>query len=100
MKLKIELVALLAAAGGFAAALPTYHLTDLGTLGGDISYAEGVNMYGQVVGIAYNSGGFGQGFLYSGAGPMTGLGTLGGDASWSYGINDSGVVVGQSALSD
>jgi hypothetical protein len=34
-------------------AAPTYRLTDLGTLGGVLSLATGINASGQVVGVAY-----------------------------------------------
>ena len=37
-------------------ATPTYEITDLGTLGGNHSYAFGLNDLGQVVGYSYMLG--------------------------------------------
>ena len=72
-------------------------MTDLGTLGGTNSYAQGINTSGQVVGDSYTpSGLIVHAFLYS-AGAMTDLGTLGGTSSDALGINASGQVVGFSA---
>jgi len=81
-------------------ALPTYEVLDLGTLGGDRSYAEAVNSRGDVVGLSDVSGSpdF-HAFLYSN-GAMTDLGTLGGDLSWAHGINDLGQIVGSSHGAD
>ena len=75
----------------------TYNITDLGTLGGTISYAFGVNIHGDVVGSSTTSTGEEHAFLYHN-GVMTDLGVLnsGDTFSRAYGINDSGVVVGQS----
>ena len=70
-----------------------YTVTDLGTLGGTVSQATGINSSGQVMGHAYTSSNVYHAFLYSG-GTMTDLGTLGGERSWAYDINDSGQVVG------
>lgn len=66
--------------------------TDLGTLGGDYSFALGINDSGQVVGWAQSAGGATHGFLF-GNGTMTNLspGSLTGGAQ---GINSIGQVVG------
>ena len=72
-----------------------YYVTDLGTLGGTISSALGINNSGQVVGYAYTTGGGDGAFLYSG-GTMQDITTLG--ALQSIGeanaINDSGQIAG------
>jgi probable HAF family extracellular repeat protein len=72
-------------------------ITDLGTLGGSFSYANGINASGQVVGLSSTAGDASVGpFLYSG-GVMTNLGSFGGLESTATGINASGQVVGSSA---
>ena len=75
----------------FAAAL--YFVTDLGTLGGLTSVANGINNKGQVVGSADTTNGSGHAFLYD-SGHMTDLGTLGGSTSGASAINDNGQIVG------
>ncbi len=70
-----------------------YSVTDLGTLGGATSDAEGINNSGQVVGSAFLSSGQKHAFLYSN-GTMADLGTLGGTSSAAWGVNDGGQVVG------
>jgi probable HAF family extracellular repeat protein len=90
------LAALLCAAA-VDATPPVYHMTDLGTLGGDYSYARGISSSGQVVGEASLSTGFSHAFVYSG-GVMTDLGTLGGSTSSAYDINASGQIVGWSYI--
>src|SRR5689334_17742521 len=70
-------------------AQPVYSVTELGTLSGGFSTANGINNLGQVVGQSdYHA------FLYSG-GHLTDLGALpGGNYSWANAINDNGQIVG------
>ena len=78
-----------------------YTITDLGTLGGQESWAYGINDGGQVAGYAYLAGNSGyHAFLYSG-GVMQDLGALGGSGNYSIAraINDSGKVAGFAYLS-
>jgi probable HAF family extracellular repeat protein len=68
----------------------TYEVQELGTLGGEYSYATGINDSGQVVGRSMTSGCWEQPFLYDSATKqMQGLA-----GSQAYGINASGKVVG------
>src|SRR5215472_68213 len=62
-------------------------MTDLGTLGGNYSQANVINLSGEVVGSASTSTG-GSSFLWDGK-KMTALSGLG-----AYGINDSGQIAG------
>ena len=69
-------------------------VTDLGTLGGTSSYANGINDSGQVVGISnIHSNMETHATLWSN-GTVTDLGTLGGIGSAAFGINASGQIVG------
>ncbi len=70
-------------------------MTDLGTLGGEMSQAQDINEAGQVVGSADTAEGMTRAFLWEG-GQMTDLGTLGGDHSEALRINEAGQVVGHS----
>lgn len=77
-----------------------YVVTDLGTLGGSMCKATGVNAGGEVVGLSYPAGSTNtHAFLYSG-GTMQDLGTLGGTRSEATGINASGEVAGWSYPTD
>jgi probable HAF family extracellular repeat protein len=72
-------------------------MTDLGTLGGQYSYANDVNEAGQVVGVAQTSSGEGRGFLYS-DGQMVDLTSLlpsnsGGELFGPIAINNRGQIL-------
>jgi probable HAF family extracellular repeat protein len=72
-------------------------MTDLGTLGGNTSYALGINDSGEVVGYSYLADNVTRhAFTWTAAGGMVDLGTLPGGA-WSEGqkINASGEISGE-----
>lgn len=72
-------------------------MTDLGTLGGDTSYAFGINDSGEVVGYSYLVDNVTRhAFTWTASGGMVDLGTLPGGA-WSQGekINASGEISGE-----
>lgn len=71
-----------------AATNATYRLVDLGTLGGESSYATAFNDRGHVVGSAQNAAGVWHGFLWR-SGRMTDLGTF-----QPTGINNRGEMIG------
>ena len=73
-----------------------YSITDLGTLGVDLSVATGINNSGQVVGATQLRRADSAAFLWESGSGMQDLGTLGGVYSYAFGINDSGQVVGES----
>lgn len=71
---------------------------DLGTLGGNQSWASAINNHGHVVGKAQTSGGDRHAFLFDGI-VMQDVGTLlGGIDSEAEDINDSGQIVGGSEI--
>ena len=86
------------AARAATAASPTFTIKDLGTLGGQNSYANAINNSGQVVGSSETASGQTHAFVWSN-GTMTDLGTLGGTYSVATDINNSGQVVGYSTNS-
>ncbi len=67
---------------------PRYTVTDLGTLGGTVGSANGINYQGRVAGAATLPNGNSRAFL-SGPGGMYDLGTLGGPNSSESGLNAS-----------
>lgn len=77
------------------AAASAYTAVDLGTLGGNRTFASAINSAGQVVGGSTLPSGETRAFLWAN-GVMTDLGTLGGDYSQGLGINDRSQVVGVS----
>jgi len=94
----------------------TFSLTDIGTLGGNSSYASAINEYGQVVGSSTTADGQGRAFLWEKSSGMTNLGTIPSNYNYcySYGydycnsytssyataINDYGQVIGISSIAD
>lgn len=74
--------------------------TDIGTLGGNESFARAINEAGQVVGSSIMSDGSTHAFLYSEADGMMDLGTLGGANSSADEINESGQILGHSETAE
>jgi probable HAF family extracellular repeat protein len=78
-----------------------FDVIDLGTLGGDVSMATGMNNNGQVVGETAAKDDIGRAFLWRPGRGMQDLGTLGGErrTSVAKGINNKGQVVGRASAS-
>ena len=71
--------------------------TDLGTLGGTDTRAQGVNNASRVTGYSTLAGNSAShAFYWTGATGMLDIGPLGGTNSYGYRINDSGQIVGSS----
>lgn len=68
-------------------------MTDLGTLGGRSSWAQGINSAGQVAGIANTTYGWFHAALWTGWSPAD-LAGPGGNGSEAYAINDAGQLAG------
>jgi probable HAF family extracellular repeat protein len=99
----VILVVTLSNAGSRAAAPQSYGITDLGTLGGRMTFAYDVNDAGQVVGYSTTSV-HSHAFLWQN-GQMTDLGTLNlgthtGNFSVAYAVNALGTAVGNSPVSN
>ena len=75
-----------------------YEIVDLGTLGGNRSYAYGINDSGQVVGRSYTASGDQHAFLWTPGGGMQDLGTLGEYYSEAKCINNAGQIAGKSVM--
>ncbi len=90
--------ALLMGLASIAGAQTSYSYTDLGTLGGTMSQANGVNDAGQMVGISSLANGQQHGFYWSGSGAIVDIGTLGGTGSYASEINNGGDIVGSASL--
>ncbi|MCK4660547.1 MAG: hypothetical protein KAV82_13585 [Phycisphaerae bacterium] len=92
--LPLAVLAVLALVSSPRVVVAQYSVRDLGTLGGNASYAYDLNYYGHVVGYSYTSSGEKRAFLWQ-EDEMTNLGVLAdGTESAAYGINDSDQVVG------
>jgi len=75
----------------------TYHLTDIGTLGGNSSYAEAINSSGQVAGYSFaTSPSTAHAFLYA-SGTLTDVGQPYGGDTEAFNINNAGQIVGEGA---
>jgi probable HAF family extracellular repeat protein len=73
--------------------------TNLGTLGGNVSFGTGINSIAQVSGYSTTPDERTHAVRWTGTTPAD-LGTLGGPDSWGYGINDSGQVAGTSDMTN
>ena len=94
----VILVFTLSHAGSRAAAPQSYGITDLGTLGGTMTFAYDLNDAAQVVGYSTTSFNT-RAFLWQN-GQMTNLGSLTSNFSAAYAVNALGTAVGNSAVSN
>ena len=72
-------------------------MQDLGTLGGEWSFAQGINDLGQVVGFSQVANGKSHAFVWNSNDGMVDLDSLGGD-SQAWAINKNGSIVGYSLV--
>src|SRR5215467_6791634 len=84
----------------FAVAQMSYSVTDLGTLGGNSSYAGAINSAGDVVGSSNVPDTNLHAFLWTSSGGLQDIGTLGGDVAAAAAINSSQQVIGTSTTAD
>lgn len=95
----IGLLTLILAAAPLSAATPAYSVVDVGSLGGNITMAYGINDNGDIVGeseISSSSTGATHAFLYHHAsGSVVDLGAPGGSQSEAFSINDAGTITGE-----
>ena len=77
---------------------PIYRITDIGSLGGDLTSARAVNSSGHVVGTGRVSieDQDSRAFYWDGV-TITDIGTLGGPSATAFDINDSGIAIGSSS---
>ena len=80
--------------GEEAGAAAPYKLVNLGTLGGNSSYAYAINSQGLIAGSALTAGGVWHAAVWENPGFPFDLGTLGGSESEARDINATGCVVG------
>jgi probable HAF family extracellular repeat protein len=73
-------------------------MTDLGSLGGTMGFAQCANNRGQIIGLSTLAGDVLNHAFFWENGVMTDLGTLGGDNSETIWLNDAGMVVGSADL--
>src|SRR5512136_2757834 len=100
LRYAVQLVAILVAlTWSVVPALAGATITDLGTLGGAWSEANGINDGGQIVGASDTPSGEMHAYLWVN-GIMTDLGTLGGGVSYAYTINNAGQIVGKSSTAN
>lgn len=76
----------------------TLDMVDLGTLGGEFSFARDLNNHVEVTGEASTTDLQTRAFIWTSTGGMNDLGTLGGAHSAGRSINESGQVAGESKL--
>ena len=79
----------------------TYTVTEIGTLGGPVSLAFGLNNSGTVVGISStaNDPDVLRAFRWIN-GSIIDIGTLGGPSAQAFGVNDAGQITGQAETKD
>jgi probable HAF family extracellular repeat protein len=86
------LVLVLATAPALARREPAYDVVDLGTLGGSVSEAFGINASGQVVGNAQDTSGVYRAFVYSGT--AMSAPSVPGTQSTARAVDPSGAIAG------